>query len=131
MPVESPQACMTEFAAALLRQDINAALSLLTDDVIFFYSNGTAIVGKDGFASVMTSSWKLVENYKYSTLESIWVTESDVAATVIYSFAWSGIARGQEVRGSGRGTRVFRRDASGWRIAHEHLSAGQWRPEPN
>ncbi|MEJ0065488.1 MAG: nuclear transport factor 2 family protein [Caulobacteraceae bacterium] len=101
----SPQACTADFTAALIGRDIDAALALLSDDIVFFYSNGTTIRGKDAFAAMMTSSWKLIENYKYSTLESAWIT--DAAAAVIYSFAWSGSVRDQEVSGSGRGTRVF------------------------
>jgi len=129
LPNDSPQACMDNFTAALIRRDIDTALNLLADDVVFFYSNGTAILGKDAFAAFMTSSWRLVENYTYSTLDAIWVARSDAAAAVIYHFAWSGAVRGDKVSGEGRGTRVFRREpGSGWLIAHEHLSTGQWRP---
>jgi ketosteroid isomerase-like protein len=127
LSADSPQACTADFTASLIRRDINGALSLLTDDVVFFYSNGTAVRGKDAFAGLMTSSWKLIEDYTYSTLNSIWLTQGDAAAAVIYSFAWSGMVRDAEVSGSGRGTRVFRKEpASGWLIAHEHLSAGLW-----
>jgi ketosteroid isomerase-like protein len=129
MPAESPQACATEFTAALIRRDISSAMSLLTDDVVFFYSNGTTILGKEAFAALMTASWKMIENYRYQTLESNWIQQSDGAAAVIYSFAWSGIVRAAEVNGSGRGTRVFSRlPDRGWLIAHEHLSNGQWKP---
>lgn len=129
MSAETPQACTADFTAALIGRDIDSALALIQDDVVFFYSNGTAVVGKDAFATFMTSSWKVVENYKYSTLDSIWVTQSDAAAAVIYCFTWSGKVGEAEVSGSGRGTRVFRNDpASGWLIAHEHLSTGQWKP---
>ena len=119
---------MTDFTAALIRRDIDSALALLTDDVVFFYSNGTAIQGKDAFAATMMSNWKVVENYRYSTLESTWVAQSDAVAAVVYSFVWSGAVRGQDVSGSGRGTRVFCRGPAdaGWLIAHEHLSTGQW-----
>ena len=129
MPAATPQACAADFTAALIARDIAAALALLSDDVVFFYSNGTAIRGKDAFAAVMTASWKLVENYQYSTLDSAWIVQSDAAAAVIYSFAWSGDARGQAVSGGGRGTRVLSKaPGAGWLIAHEHLSAGQWGP---
>ncbi len=117
---------MAEFSTALIDRDIERALNLLTDDVVMFYSNGSAIVGKNAFAAVMTANWRLVSDYKYSTLASIWLTRSNGAAAVIYSFAWSGVAGGQTVSGAGRGTRIFRPEPSGWRIAHEHLSAGQW-----
>jgi ketosteroid isomerase-like protein len=124
----APQACMELFIAALIRKDIDAALPLLTDDVALFYSNGTAIWGKDAFAASITANWKRIERYHYQTDESIWLAESDTAAGVIYTFSWSGVAGGQEVSGNGRGTRLFRREADGWRIAHEHLSTGQWKP---
>ena len=127
MTADSPQACTTDFTAALIRRDIGSALALLTDDVVFFYSNGTAILGKDAFAATMTASWKVVENYKYATLETTWIAQSDATAAVIYSFTWSGLVNGAEVAGSGRGTRVFSRAPGGWLIAHEHLSHGQWR----
>lgn len=42
---------------------MDAVLALLTDDVIFFYSNGSAIVGEDAFSKQMTASWKIVEDY--------------------------------------------------------------------
>jgi ketosteroid isomerase-like protein len=121
----SPQVCTAAFTAALVRRDMAAALALLTNDVVFFYSNGSAI-GKDVFAALMTANWKVVSDYEYSTLDSIWVTQSDSAACVIYGFAWLGMAGGAKVGGSGRGTRVLSNDGAGWRIAHEHLSAGQW-----
>ena len=129
MTAESPQACAAEFTAALIGRDIGAALALLADDVVFFYSNGTTVVGKDAFAALMTASWKMIENYKYQSGESTWVTETDHAAVVIYSFAWSGVARGADVSAIGRGTRAFsRQPGDGWLIAHEHLSSGQWKP---
>ena len=129
----TPQACMAAFIASLIGRDIAAARALLTDDVVFFYSNGTVLRGKDAFAAAMTANWKLVDNYKYTTVDSTWLAQSDSAAAVIYSFSWSGVAGGNPVSGGGRGTRIFRREparwlrrGSGWRIAHEHLSNGQW-----
>src|SRR5271169_3050123 len=128
MSAASPKDCMAAFVAALIRRDIDAALALLTDDVAFFYSNGSALWGKAAFAATITASWTRVERYTYKTDEAVWLAESAGAAAVIYAFSWSGVVGGQDVGGGGRGTRVFRRDANGWRIAHEHLSAGDWKP---
>jgi ketosteroid isomerase-like protein len=124
----TPQACLTAFIDAMVGRDMAAALALMTDDVVFFYSNGSALWGKAAFASVMTANWKLVESYSYSTLDSVWLSQGDDAAAVAYAFAWSGIAGGRDVSGGGRGTRVFRREPDGWRLAHEHLSVGDWKP---
>jgi ketosteroid isomerase-like protein len=124
----SPQACMTAFVDSMIRRDLDAALSLLTDDVAFFYSNGSALWGKEAFAATMTANWKLIDRYNYTTLDAIWLAQSETVAAVIYTFSWSGVAGGRDVDGSGRGTRIFRRDRAGWRIAHEHLSVGDWKP---
>jgi ketosteroid isomerase-like protein len=127
MPAGSPQDCTAEFTSALIRRDIDAALALLTDDVVFFYSNGSAIRGKAAFASLMTASWQIVKDYKYTTLEAAWAVETDTSASVIYAFEWSGKAGENPVSGGGRGTRVLLKTADrGWLIAHEHLSNGQW-----
>jgi ketosteroid isomerase-like protein len=104
---------------------MDAATALLADDVVFFYSNGSELVGKDAFAATMAANWKLIEEYRYETLDSTWIAQSDTAAVVVYGFAWSGVARGQSVSGGGRGTRVFRKGPAGWLIAHEHVSVGQ------
>ncbi|WP_083741882.1 YybH family protein [Bradyrhizobium mercantei] len=128
MPANTPQACMADFTATLIERDIDSALTFLTDDVVLFYSNGTAISGKEVFSATMQANWRLVEDYEYSTLDSIWITQSDSSAAVIYSFAWTAKVRGENVGGGGRGTRVFRKEHSGWLLAHEHLSTGQWRP---
>jgi ketosteroid isomerase-like protein len=48
---------MTGFVDSMIRRDLEAALSLLTDDVAFFYSNGSALWGKEAFAATMTANW--------------------------------------------------------------------------
>ena len=129
MSAVSPQACTAEFTQALVARDMDTALSLLSDDVVFFYSNGSTIVGKDAFAKLMTANWGVVKDYVYAHAGDTWVAQSDAAASVIYSFNWTGTANGQSVSGAGRATRVLKHDGRGWLIAHEHLSAGDWKPE--
>ena len=124
----SAEACVEAFVAALIGRDLEAALALLTDDVVLLYSNGSAVWGKSQFADLMSANWKLVDRYEYRTLNSVWTGKCETVAAVAYSFAWSGVANGKDVSGGGRGTRVLRRDPdSGWRISHEHLSIGQWK----
>ncbi|HVY91042.1 MAG TPA: nuclear transport factor 2 family protein [Hyphomonadaceae bacterium] len=128
MTATSPQACAADFTAALLARDIDAALALVADEIVFFFSNGTTVVGKDAFAKTMTAAWSVIENYKYESGGSDWITRADTTAAVIYSFAWSGVARGQNVSGAGRGTRIFARQPDGrWLMTHEHISNGQWK----
>lgn len=56
MAANSAQACMADFTDAMIRRDMDAALSLLGSDVVLFYSNGSIIIGRDAFASVMRAN---------------------------------------------------------------------------
>jgi len=42
---------------------------------------------------------------------------------LLYRFHWRGIVDNVPTKGGGRGTSVLRREARGWLIVHEHLSA--------
>jgi ketosteroid isomerase-like protein len=124
MPAANPQTCTENFTSALIDRDMDAALALLTDQVVFFYSNGSTVIGKAAFRDVMTASWKMVDAYTYETSDPAWIAQSDSAAAVVYRFSWTGKVRDQAVGGVGRATRVLTNDGLGWRIAHEHLSVG-------
>ena len=128
MTPATPQDCLAAFVAALNRKDLAAALALLTDDVVFFYSNGSALWGKTAIAEAIAANWKSIDRDNYTTHDPIWLAQSESAAVVVYSFSWSGQSGGKEIGGRGRGTSGLRREADGWRIAHEHLSQGRWRP---
>jgi uncharacterized protein (TIGR02246 family) len=125
----SPAECLAAFEAALAKADLDAAMALLTDDVVFFYSNGSAHFGRDAIRAAIQANFDSVQDDDYATRDHLWLAQSDAAAVCIYSFAWTGTMDGKPVGGRGRGTTVFRREASGWRIAHEHLSQGRWKPK--
>jgi uncharacterized protein (TIGR02246 family) len=126
--MSSPAQCMAEFEAALTKQDLDAALALLSDDVAFFYSNGSAHFGKDAIRAAIQANFDTIKNDTYVTRDHAWLAQSDAAAACIYSFAWNGTMEGKPVSGRGRGTTAFRHEPAGWRIVHEHLSAGRWKP---
>jgi ketosteroid isomerase-like protein len=125
----SPQACMAAFVAALNGKDLDTALALTSDDVAFFYSNGDALWGREAIAAAIRANWASIDRDNYATHDLVWLTQTDVAAAVVYSFTWSGLSDGKEIGGRGRGTSVLRRDPGGWRVVHEHLSQGRWRPK--
>lgn len=125
----SAQECLVAFEAALAKRDLNSALGLLTDDVAFFYSNGSAHWGRDAVRAAIKSNFDSIKDDNYATRDHVWLARSDGAASVIYSFAWTGTINGKQAGGRGRGTTILRREPAGWRIAGEHLSQGHWKPQ--
>ena len=124
----TPRDCLAAFEGALQRADLGAALAVLSDDVVFFYSNGSAHWGKEAIRAAIQANWDSLSVDNYATRDHIWV-EGEGAAACLYSFSWTAQMDGKEVGGRGRGTTVFRRDAAGWRIVSEHLSNGRWKPK--
>ncbi len=70
MPARTPEGCVESFVAALIRRDMAAALALLTDDAVLFYSNGLSIWGKDAFAAAIMANWKRMDGYSYTTRDA-------------------------------------------------------------
>ncbi len=52
-----------------------------------------------------------------------WLVRNEHAAVCVYTYHWRGLIDDVARAGTGRGTSVLRRDATGWVVAHEHLSA--------
>ena len=50
-------ACLAAFEAALARADLDGAMALLSDDVLFFYSNGSAHFGKVAVRAAVKSNF--------------------------------------------------------------------------
>ena len=121
--------CLTAFEAALAKADLDGAIALLSDDAVFFYSNEAAHFGKDAIRSAIKANFDSIRDDNYATHDHIWLAQSESAAACIYSFAWTGTMDGKQVGGRGRGTTVLRRESVGWRIVHEHLSRGRWKPK--
>ena len=119
--------CLAAFEAALASADLDAATALLTDDAVFFYSNGSAHVGRDAIRAAIKANFDSIKDDNFATSDHIWLAQSSAAAACVYSFAWTGTMDGKKVGGRGRGTTILRHDAEGWRITHEHLSQGRWR----
>lgn len=126
--IATAAACLAAFEAALARADLDAAMALLADDVVFFYSNGSAHFGKSAIRSAIKTNFDTIKDDTYATHDHVWIARSDSAAACMYSFAWAGTMDGKPVGGRGRGTTVLRREPEGWRIVHEHLSHGRWKP---
>jgi ketosteroid isomerase-like protein len=118
---------MQNIEAAMRAKDVDGALAWMTDDVVFFYSNQTTHIGKAAIRAALKDIFGGIEDDTYRTEDVTWLLLTDSSAACVYHFRWTGRMDGKPVGGKGRGTSVFRRDADGWRLAHEHLSQGPYR----
>ena len=104
MACRRPPECMAAFGSGAGKADLDAAMDLLTGDVVFFYSNGSAHFGRDAIRAAIKANFDSIKDDTYATRDHIWLAQSEAAAACIYSFAWTGAMEGKQVGGRGRGT---------------------------
>jgi ketosteroid isomerase-like protein len=118
----------TEFVHAYARSSrehgVEHTLSLIDDNAIYWFSDGTSHVGRAAIERALRRNLELVADEEYRISDLAWVAQSDDVAACTYRFAWSGTIRGAPAAGSGRGTSVLARRGDAWVIVHEHLSKG-------
>ena len=114
--------------AAMNAKDVTAAGTMIDESAIYFWSNGSAMFGREAIAEGLRVNAEGIKNDTYETLDVTWVAQSDDIAACVFAFRWAGEIDGQPASGRGRGTSVMRKVDGAWRNVHEHLSAGAWKP---
>jgi uncharacterized protein (TIGR02246 family) len=117
-----------EMVRRMNAKDLAATMELIAEDAVYFWSNGSAMFGKPAIAEAMRANFDGIADDTYDVADVTWLAETDDVAACVFSFHWTGRVDGKDVSGRGRGATVLKRVAGEWRIVHEHLSQGQWRP---
>ena len=92
---------------------------------------GREVIGRyRAIEAALVSNFSAISDEQYVIDHHRWVVETDDAAVCLYRWSWHGLINGVPSKGTGRGTTVLARQASGWRVVHEHLSVGTpgWSP---
>ncbi len=119
--MNSPQEVLERYEQQVNQHDFDLLEPLLSADCTFWFSSGT-YVGIEEARAAFEKTWGLIESEVYSLSDLQWIATADAAAVCTYTFHWSGRIDGERREGRGRGTTCFRREQSGWKIIHEHLS---------
>ncbi len=104
---------------------VEHTLRLIDDKAVYWFSDGTAHVGKSAVEKAIRRNFELIKDETYRISDVFWVAESSDFAACIYRFDWSGIFRGTPASGTGPGTCVLARRGDSWVVVHEHLSKGE------
>ncbi len=107
---------------AINEPSFDALLPVLSTDVVFWFGSGS-FCGISAERLAFERTWQRIAEETYWLEDLSWVPEGDLSAVCIYQFHWRGVVDGEPRVGTGRGTSVLRREADGWKLVHEHLSA--------
>jgi ketosteroid isomerase-like protein len=120
----TPAEFLREYETSGRTGGVEATLRLIDDDAVYWFSDGTAHVGKSAVERALRRNAELIRDETYRISEVVWVAESADVAACRYRFDWSGVVRGAPTSGAGRGTCVLSRRGESWVVVHEHLSKG-------
>jgi ketosteroid isomerase-like protein len=122
----SAEDAMIAYERATNSHDVEATLSLVDEDAIYLFSDGSVHVGRREIETVIRRSFYLIRDESYSIDNLTWLVKSGEVAACVYDYSWSGTIHGEPASGSGRGTTILRRSQGGWKVVHEHLSRGRF-----
>ncbi|ODT80357.1 MAG: hypothetical protein ABS76_16890 [Pelagibacterium sp. SCN 64-44] len=122
MSFASPQEAMAFYGETINRHRFDALLPVLSADVLFWFSSGSH-AGLIASRRAFEATWARIADEYYWLEELDWIALGDQSAACTYRFHWRGLVHAVPSQGTGRGTSVLRREADGWVIVHEHLSA--------
>lgn len=117
--------CLAAFEGALQRADLGAALAVLSDDVVFFYSNGSAHWGKEAIRAAIQANWDSLSVDNYATRDHIWVEGGRRRLSLQFLLVRQDGRQGRR-RPRPRHDRLAPR---GGRLAHRQRTSEQWTVE--
>jgi ketosteroid isomerase-like protein len=121
----SPDEFIRAYERASCSHVVEDTLRLIDDNAVYWFSDGTSHVGKRAIEQAIRSNFETIQDEEFHILDVVWVAQSAETAACTFHFAWSGIIRGNEASGAGRGTMVLVRKGESWVVVHEHLSKEQ------
>lgn len=98
-----------ELARRMSAKDVDGTLELIAEDAVYFWSNGSAMFGKEAIAEGLRQNFASIQNDTYEKLDITWLAQSDGVAACVFRFEWTGEIDGELVSGRGRGASVLRR----------------------
>jgi len=124
----TPEETKQEMARRMNAKDLAGTMALIADDAVYFWSNGSAMFGKPAIEAAMRANFEGIADDTYAVADVTWLADTDQVAACVFRFEWTGKVGGKAVSGRGRGASVLKRVDGEWRIAHENLSQGAWKP---
>jgi ketosteroid isomerase-like protein len=121
----TPAEFLREYETSGRAGGVEHTLRLIDDDAVYWFSDGTAHVGKSAIERAIRRNFKLIKDETYRISDVVWVAHTSDIAACVYRFDWSGILAGTPASGWGRGTAVLARRGDSWVVVHEHLSKGE------
>ncbi|PIE14520.1 MAG: hypothetical protein CSA70_01855 [Rhodobacterales bacterium] len=120
-PKVSAKSFVKEYEHALGTQDWNSVASLISEDAMVIFSNGSLHAGKEAIRTAYQHNFNTIKGEEYRIENVHWLAETADAAAYSFEFHWTGVIDGRQASGSGRGTAVLVCKDDRWLLVGEQL----------
>jgi ketosteroid isomerase-like protein len=117
----TPQDAFSLYEQRINLHRFDELTDFISPDAVFWFSDGSHH-GVEAIRQAFEKTWSKIQDEHYWLEDIAWIAQSDLAATCIYTFRWTGLWDGKPAKGQGRGTTTLGKQDGSWRIVHEHLS---------
>src|SRR5260370_15416470 len=100
----SPEEFMKEYELANRAHDLARVRSLIAEDALFWFSNGSAYPGIEKIAEAINHNFTTIADEHYEIGPIRWLVRAESCAVCSYPFRWTGKIGRQPAPGSSRGT---------------------------
>ena len=98
---------MRAYESASAAHNLEATMSLVDENAVYFFSNETSHIGKSAVQKAISANFEAIQMEKFQLRDVDWLIVTDEAAVCAYEYHWSGQINGQAMSGTGRGTSVL------------------------
>ena len=109
------------YEAALGTQSWDQVSPLVHERASVIFSNGAVHKGKDAVRAAYERNFAAIQNEDYRISDVHWLLTTADSAAYMFDFHWTGLIKGKQVSGAGRGTAVLVREPYGWQLIAEQL----------
>jgi len=122
----TPEDFVGAYEAAFGSQSWDQVSPLVHERASVIFSNGSVHKGKDAVRAAYERNFAAIQNEDYRISDVHWLLTTADGAAYMFDFHWTGLIKGKEVSGAGRGTAVLVREPDGWQLIAEQLG-----PQPD
>ncbi|MFB7138315.1 YybH family protein [Gottfriedia sp. NPDC056225] len=117
------QDALQQYIIATNTHDFDQVKKYIHKDATYWFSNKSCTNLLD-IQQYFENAWNLIQDEVYRATNVNWLTTDENSASCTYQYHYEGYMNGKFVKGHGRATNVFMKDAVGdWKVIHEHLSS--------
>ena len=116
----TPLETIKNYEQALANQNWDSVAEYFHNDCVVIFSEAT-YYGKLQVGMAIDKTFSIIKDESFKLSDIKWIYQSELFATCVFNYTWSGTMNKKTFSSAGRGTLAMVKTDDGWQIITEHL----------